>query len=165
MFLLFSSFSFIFFLVLSYYSMFFHFLSFSVVFCHFLSCFFSFSFLFNFLFLFVGCSKICFFLGLNFVTLSLHIFHKEFNCSARLGEAHVLFEASFHFSPPFFLLFLFFFLFLFLKMFFFVFSFLAFVSGFDKRCFLRAPWRCGVLTTEGGIASIGLGRLLGREHA
>ena len=28
-----------------------------------------------------------------------------------------------------------------------------------------APWRCGVLTTQGGIAGIGLGRLLGREHA
>ena len=24
-----------------------------------------------------------------------------------------------------------------------------------------APWRCGVLTTQGGIAGIGLGRLLG----
>ena len=28
-----------------------------------------------------------------------------------------------------------------------------------------APWRCGVLTTWGGIAGIGLGRLLGGEHA
>ena len=28
-----------------------------------------------------------------------------------------------------------------------------------------APWRCGVLTTQGGIAGIGLGRLLGRDHA
>ena len=28
-----------------------------------------------------------------------------------------------------------------------------------------APWRCGVLTTQGGIAGIGLGRLLGGEHA
>ena len=27
-----------------------------------------------------------------------------------------------------------------------------------------APWRCGVLTTEGGIAGIGLGYLLGSEH-
>ena len=27
-----------------------------------------------------------------------------------------------------------------------------------------APWRCGVLTTEGGTAGIGLGHLLGREH-
>ena len=27
-----------------------------------------------------------------------------------------------------------------------------------------APWRCGVLTTQGGIAGIGLGRLLGGEH-
>ena len=28
-----------------------------------------------------------------------------------------------------------------------------------------APWRCGVLTTLGGIAGMWLGRLLGREHA
>ena len=28
-----------------------------------------------------------------------------------------------------------------------------------------APWRCGVLTTYGGMAGIGLGRLLVREHA
>ena len=28
-----------------------------------------------------------------------------------------------------------------------------------------APWRCGVLMTQGGIAGIGLGRLLGGEHA
>ena len=27
-----------------------------------------------------------------------------------------------------------------------------------------APWRCGVLTTVGGIAGSGLGDLLGREH-
>ena len=27
-----------------------------------------------------------------------------------------------------------------------------------------APWRCGVLTTQGGIAGIGLGRLLEGEH-
>ena len=46
------------------------------------------------------------------------------------------------------------------------FSFQAFVQGFNKRCFLRrrCSWRCGVLTTQGGIAGIGLGRLLGREH-
>ena len=28
-----------------------------------------------------------------------------------------------------------------------------------------APWRCGVLTTKGRTAGIGLGQLLGREHA
>ena len=28
-----------------------------------------------------------------------------------------------------------------------------------------ASWRCGVLTTQGGIAGIGLARLLGGEHA
>ena len=31
--------------------------------------------------------------------------------------------------------------------------------------FVGAPWRCGVRTTQGGMAGIGLGRLLGREHA
>ena len=39
---------------------------------------------------------------------------------------------------------------------------LALVSEFN--CFLRsrcAPWGCGVLTAWGGIAGIGLGRLLG----
>ena len=30
---------------------------------------------------------------------------------------------------------------------------------------IGAPWRCGVQTTEGGIARIGLGHLLGEEHA
>ena len=28
-----------------------------------------------------------------------------------------------------------------------------------------APWRCGVVTTQGGKAGIGVGHLLGREHA
>ena len=42
---------------------------------------------------------------------------------------------------------------------------LAFVSGFSKSCFLRsALWICGVLTTSGGIAGIGLGHPRGREH-
>ena len=27
-----------------------------------------------------------------------------------------------------------------------------------------APWRCGVLSPQGGITGIGLGHLLGREH-
>ena len=35
----------------------------------------------------------------------------------------------------------------------------------DFSSVVGAPWRCGVLTTQGGIAGIGLGRLLGREHA
>ena len=35
----------------------------------------------------------------------------------------------------------------------------------DVSSVVGAPWRCGVLTTLGGIAGIGLGRLLGREHA
>ena len=28
---------------------------------------------------------------------------------------------------------------------------------------VSAPWRCGVLTTQGGMAGIGLGRLLGER--
>ena len=35
----------------------------------------------------------------------------------------------------------------------------------DVSSVIGAPWRCGVQTTEGGIARIGLGHLLGREHA
>ena len=35
----------------------------------------------------------------------------------------------------------------------------------DVSSKVGAPWRCGVLTTQGGIAGIGLGRLLGEEHA
>ena len=53
------------------------------------------------------------------------------------------------------------------KISFFVFSLLAFVSGLTKdvSSVVGAPWRCGVLTTQGGVVVIGLGRLLGREHA
>ena len=29
---------------------------------------------------------------------------------------------------------------------------------------LQVCWRCGVLTTQGGITKIGFGHLLGREH-
>ena len=34
----------------------------------------------------------------------------------------------------------------------------------DVSSVVGAPWRRGVLTTQGGIAGIGLGHLLGREH-
>ena len=34
----------------------------------------------------------------------------------------------------------------------------------DVSSVVGAPWRCGVLTTQGGIAGIGLGRLLGGGH-
>ena len=37
-------------------------------------------------------------------------------------------------------------------------------STLDVSCVVGAPWRCGVLTTQGGIAGIGLGHLRGREH-
>ena len=33
----------------------------------------------------------------------------------------------------------------------------------DVSSVVGAPWRCGVLTTQGGIAGFGLGHLLGRE--
>ena len=42
---------------------------------------------------------------------------------------------------------------------------LALVSDLTVSSVVGAPWRCGVLTTQGGIAGIGLGCLLGREHA
>ena len=35
----------------------------------------------------------------------------------------------------------------------------------DVSSIVGAPWRCGVLTTWSGKAGIGLGHLLGREHA
>ena len=44
-------------------------------------------------------------------------------------------------------------------------SLLAFVFGFNCRCFLRgqcSPWRCGVLTTQGADIWIGLGHQPGR---
>ena len=47
----------------------------------------------------------------------------------------------------------------------------SFIAGFsikvlptDVSSVVGAPWRCGVLTTQGEIAGIGLGRLLGGEH-
>ena len=45
-----------------------------------------------------------------------------------------------------------------------------FIAGVSIRSLtissvVGAPWRCGVLTTLGGIAGILLGRLLGRGHA
>ena len=57
---------------------------------------------------------------------------------------------------------------------FFFFSCLSFKTHFvagisitlttDVSSVVGAPWRCGVLTTKGGMAGIGLGHLLGREH-
>ena len=35
----------------------------------------------------------------------------------------------------------------------------------DVSSVVGAPWRCGVFTTQGGVGGIGLGRLLGGEHA
>ena len=51
---------------------------------------------------------------------------------------------------------------------FFIFQiFLFFLNFFSKYVPLPAcgaPWRCGVLTTQGGETGIGMGHLLGREH-
>ena len=34
----------------------------------------------------------------------------------------------------------------------------------DVSSVVGAPWRCGVLTSKGGVAGIGFGHLLGKEH-
>ena len=53
------------------------------------------------------------------------------------------------------------------KNYFFVFSFLAYVSGFNKRCFLRSRCSMEMWCPDdiGQDSWIGLGRLLGGEHA
>ena len=79
--------------VLSCSFMFFHVLSCSFMFFHFLS----FSFIF---FVFVGCSKSDFFLGLNFVTISLDSSFVKNQFLARLGRYP--FRHSFPFFPTFF---------------------------------------------------------------
>ena len=95
---------------LHFFSFFFIFLSFSLIFLHFLSFSFIFFLSFSFIFfVFVGCSNSDFFLGLNFVTISLHNSNQKFNFSARLGVPPVrplfLFFSSLFFFPPFFILF------------------------------------------------------------
>ena len=74
-----------------------------------------------------------------------------------------------------FLMFFIFLFFIFPKKKFLLFFLLVFLSNIFNCCrwyqsltvssVVGAPWRCGVLTTWGGIAGIGLGRLLGGEHA
>ena len=157
----------------------FHVLSFSVIFFHFLSCsffffsFFIFSFVFSFflfllflsfflfLFLCVGGSKSVFFLGLNFVTISLNIFEKKTIFWAVSGVPlwglfsffSSLFLSSFF--PPFsfssfsssWILFSFYFVFFtLLKMFFFIFLFQYLYQGLTVSSVVGAPWRCSVLT-------------------
>ena len=82
------------------------------------------------------------------------------------------FGPSFPFFPTFFfsrflsflLRFIFsFFSFLFTSSFFDFLMFFIFFFHFSAE--VGAPWRCGILTTQGGTAGIGLGRLLGGEHA
>ena len=78
------------------------------------------------------------------------------------------------FSSLFFLLFLFLFLFFFFDLVLLFFPiFLVFLSNMfycwheyqsvTVSSVVGAPWRCGVLTTQGGIAGIGLARLLGES--
>ena len=119
----------------------------------FLFCFFFFVFLYHCFFFLSGAQN--FFLGLNFVTISRHISYqkKKINFSIRLG-GHPFEAFFFLFSFSFSFFFLFLFLFLgscssFLFCFFlkkkrpsFFFSFLAFVSRFNKGCFLRS--RCSM---------------------
>ena len=148
----FLSFSFIFFHFLSFSFVFFPFLSFSFIFVHFLS----FSFIFfdflSFFFIFHHFSPFFRFFFF-FIFWFFHVFHffMKKSCFSPSWEVHP-FEASFLSSPSFFLS---------------SFSFLSFVSGFKKRCFLRG--RCSMEMwcpdDTGGIAGIGLGRLLGEEHA
>ena len=97
----FLSFSIIFFHFLSCSFIFFHFLLFSLIFFHFLSFFFIF-------FVFVGCSKSVFFLGLNFVTISLDSSYvkNQFWGPSRVVPLWALF--SFFFLPFFLLFFVFF---------------------------------------------------------
>ena len=132
------------------FSVFFHFPScsfFSFLFSHFsLICFFFFSFFLFFFFFLSGAQNLIFF-GPQFRDDFSSHFCKKIHFSARVMVFSPL-EASFSFSVSF------------------SFSFPAFVSGFKKDVSSEggAPRRCGVLTTWSGIAGIGLGRLLGREH-
>ena len=88
-----------------------------------------------------------------FSFLSIHVFH----------FVSLLFR-------KFLLFFILFFIFLKKKSVFFSFSFFFFQKYLIASISIRvsfvvgAPWRCGVLATRGGIARIGLGHPLGREH-
>ena len=126
-----------------------HFLIFLVSFFHFFI-FFIFDF---FLFFFTGLIR--FFCGLHFVTIFLNISLKKI-----------------HFLGPSRLFFLFFLVFLVFLFFLFVDSLLFFICFFlfqhlyqgstkDVSSAVGSSRRCGVLTKKGGIAGIGLGRLLG----
>ena len=133
MFLYFLSFSFIFYHFLPCSFILFHFLQFSSIFSHFLS----FSFIF---FVFVGCSKSDFFLGLNFVTISLDSSYVK---NQFLGPSRVVKKGGTPLGPLFLFFLLFFstvFLSLFLLFFFFIFSHFLFISSFfDFFCFSFFP--------------------------
>ena len=148
--------------------MFFHFRSFSFIFFHF-----SFIF-FHFLSFSLLAAQIMFFLGLNFVTISLHISLKKiqfFGPSRGVLPLRplFLFFPFLFFSSFFFFFFLdlvlLFFPFSFLKNVFLFFYFLASVSEFN--CFLRSRCSMEMRCPDdiGRVTGIGLGRLLGGEHA
>ena len=186
------SFSFFFFL----FFLFFHVLSFSFIFFHFLS----FSFIFFHLLFLCWVLKIWFFLGPNFVAISLDssyvknsifgpvsggtplgplfLFFLPFFSPVFVFLAFYFSFSHFLFISSFFVFYVFHFFFhFFWKKKFLLFFFLAFLSNMlycwhqcqslniDVSSVVGAPWRCGVLTTQGGKAGIGLGRLLGGEHA
>ena len=82
----------------------------------------------------------------------------------------ILHSSFFILHSSFFLFFIFLFLFHFLSHFHFSFLFLFHILALygsltkDASSAVGASWRCGVLTTQGGRAGIGLGHLLEREH-
>ena len=125
--------------------MFFHFL---FMFFYFLSCFFL---LFFFIFSFFP-----FFLFFSFIFFHFLSFSFSWIC---------FFSFSFSFSLFLNFSFLIFFLF-FICFSLIVFLLLHLYQGLTKdvSSVVGAPWRCGVLTTYGGLAGIGLGRLLGGGH-
>ena len=137
--------------------------------------FFFFVCLFFFIFSSLGWSKSFFLASISSRFLTTFLFTNHF--FSRLGEYTL--EASFPFFYPFFFVFHFFlfpiFFFVFLKncvsSSLFVLRYLplkAFVVlGFNKRCFLRSRWFMEMWCLDdmwSGIAGIGLGHLLGREH-
>ena len=129
------------------------------IFCHVLSFdFYLFFFLFFFFlflfFLFVGGSNSDFFVGLNFVTISLHTFYQKNSFFRHVSGCTPLMPLFLFFSSLFFpfVFLLFFFLFLSLgscssKRFSLFFVFWHQYQSLTVSSVVGAPWRCGVLTT------------------
>ena len=154
--------------------LFFIFLSF-FIFHFFLFPFFHSFYLFSLFFLLFFC--VSFFPPFSFFIFPLfRLFHyfifSLFRRKIRFGMLHCrVYPAFMFFMFSFFLftlkkVFLFF---LFLFLFFLVFPSTAFHSKHQYQsltvsCVVGASWRCGVLTTQGGMAGVGLGHHPGREH-